>query len=121
MVNKSQRVYQAQTIYELEVEGDKISYIIYKNTLVLSKEAFLVEDVVRNIQDKFAHNFINSYPMLSDNPSFATDIASARGKDPKRRAAGEALPRGDRCERSTARLFAATRGSDGPPHHRMIP
>lgn len=70
---KNQRVYQAQTIYELEIEGKKLSYIIYKNTIILSSEAFLVEDVVRNIQDKFEHNFIKSYPVLSGNPSFASD------------------------------------------------
>ncbi len=69
----SQRVYLAQIIYELDLNASKISYIVYKNTLVLSTTAFLVEDVVRNIQDNFENNFIKKYPMLSGNPSFATD------------------------------------------------
>lgn len=72
-LNKKQRVYQAQTIYELEWNKRKLSYLIYKNTLVLSTNAFLVEDVVRNIQSGFDANFIKTYPMLSGNPSFATD------------------------------------------------
>ena len=72
-VKKSQRVYQAQTIYELEFNEEKISYILHKNTLVLSTEAFLVEDVVRNIQNSFEKSFVKSYPSLRGNPSFATD------------------------------------------------
>jgi hypothetical protein len=71
--SRSQRVYQALTIYEVELQELKISYILHKNTLVLSTEAFLVEDVVRNIQTGFKTNFINSYPSLSGNPSFAKD------------------------------------------------
>lgn len=70
---KGKRVYEAQTIYELDFSSQNLSYIIYKNTLVLSTEAFLIEDVVRNIQDNFKSSFIKSYPMLSGNPSFATD------------------------------------------------
>ncbi len=72
-VDKSQRVYRAQTIYELAFNNTKLSYIIYKNNLVFSAEAFLIEDVVRNIRNDFKDNFINSYPSLSGNPSFATD------------------------------------------------
>jgi len=72
-VKQSQRVYQAQTIYELDINGVKLSYILFKNTLVFSKVPFLVEDVVRNIQDKFKHNFVRTSPALSGNPSFATD------------------------------------------------
>lgn len=72
-VKKSQRVYQAQTIYELEFDNKKVSYVIHKNTLVLSAEAFLIEDVVRNIQNSFEKSFIKSYPTLRGNPSFATD------------------------------------------------
>lgn len=70
---KKQRVYQGQTIYELTKNKSKFSYIVYKNTLILSKEAFLVEDVVRNIQNGFKKNFRKTYPMLSGNPSFASD------------------------------------------------
>ena len=70
---KKQRVYQGQTIYELGSTNSKLSYIVYKNTLILSKEAFLVEDVVRNIQDGFNNNFRRTYPMLSGNPSFTSD------------------------------------------------
>ncbi len=70
---KNKRVYQAQTIYELGFKETSISYLVYKNTLVFSTEAFLVEDVVRNIKNKFKSNFIRSYPSLSGNPSFATD------------------------------------------------
>ncbi|MCF6360695.1 MAG: hypothetical protein L3J29_08025 [Cyclobacteriaceae bacterium] len=72
-LKRSQRVYQAQTIYELALNDTNISYIVYKNTLVFSTEAFLVEDVVRNIKNEFKENFIRSYPSLSGNPSFATD------------------------------------------------
>ncbi len=72
-VKQTQRVYQAQTIYELDINGVKLSYILFKNTLVFSKVPFLVEDVVRNIQDKFEHNFVRTSPALSGNPSFATD------------------------------------------------
>ncbi len=72
-LKRSQRVYQAQTIYELALNDTKISYLIYKNTLVFSAEAFLIEDVVRNIRNEFEDNFIRSYPSLSGNPSFATD------------------------------------------------
>ncbi len=72
-VKKSKRVYQAQTIYELGFKENNLSYLVYKNTLVFSTEAFLVEDVVRNIKNEFKANFIRSYPSLSGNPSFATD------------------------------------------------
>ncbi|VAW29018.1 hypothetical protein MNBD_BACTEROID06-739, partial [hydrothermal vent metagenome] len=72
-VKKNKRVYQAQTIYELGFKETSISYLVYKNTLVFSTEAFLVEDVVRNIKNEFKTNFIRSYPSLSGNPSFATD------------------------------------------------
>lgn len=72
-LKKKQRVYQSQTIYSLEGSNAKYSYIVYKNTLILSREAFLVEDVVRNIQSGFKSNFRKVYPMLSGNPSFATD------------------------------------------------
>ncbi len=70
---KNKRVYQAQTIYELGFKETSISYLVYKNTLVFSTEAFLVEDVVRNIKNEFKTNFTRSYPSLSGNPSFATD------------------------------------------------
>lgn len=72
-MSKSKRVYLGQTIYELAHTNRKVSYLIHKNTLVISTEAFLVEDVVRNIQDGFKGNFISSYPVLSGNPSFASD------------------------------------------------
>ena len=72
-IKKSQRVYQAQTIYELKAKDKKISYMVYKNTLIISTNAFLVEDVVRNIQSKFKNNFIRSFPKLRGNPSFTTD------------------------------------------------
>lgn len=72
-LKKNQRVYQSQTIYELIGSSAKLSYIVHKNTLVISSEAFLVEDVVRNIQSGFENNFRHKYPMLKGNPSFATD------------------------------------------------
>ena len=72
-ITTGQRVYQAQTIYEVNFKTKKLSYIIYKNTLVLSTNAFLVEDVVRNIKSGFEQNFISQYPNVSGNPSFRTD------------------------------------------------
>ena len=52
------RVYYGFTIHELKAGEVQLSYINHKNYIVLSTVGYLVEDVIRNLNNKFKDNFL---------------------------------------------------------------
>jgi hypothetical protein len=69
----SRRTYQDMVIQELRGENINLDYILHENHMVISAVGFLIEDVVRNIVNKFESNYLKAYPGMFRDPSLHTD------------------------------------------------
>ncbi|HHL52601.1 MAG TPA: hypothetical protein ENJ39_04435, partial [Flammeovirgaceae bacterium] len=63
-VRQTTREYNGFVIYEWQAGKHEISAIAYKDYLIFSSYGYLVEDVVRNINDEFKNNFLAGHPDL---------------------------------------------------------
>lgn len=74
----STRTYLDQTIHEVIVESTHLSfaYIYFKNHLVISRSAFLVESVIRQINNKENKNFYVHNKGLFSLPALTNDDAN---------------------------------------------
>jgi hypothetical protein len=66
--NPGERTYEGITIKEFTKPGEKISFsaIRYRNLLIASYTAFLIEDVIRIIKEERAGNFLKNNPEVKN-------------------------------------------------------
>lgn len=69
----SERVYQDLKLSELTAKGDTFTYYLDDNVLVGSFTSFLVEDVVRLVNDDFKTSFKRANHLLFELPQLAND------------------------------------------------
>ncbi len=67
------RVYQGRVIQELNIDNGVLSYLIDNSTLVCSFKPFLVEDVIRLLNDDNVASFIKTNSQLLDIPKLTND------------------------------------------------
>lgn len=72
-VRFSERIYQDYTISELASKNYTFTYFINKNVFVGSFTSFLVEDVVRLVNDNYKGGFKVSHAQLYDMPKLTND------------------------------------------------
>ena len=67
------REYAQHTIHEISTKNTRLTYLNYKNYLIVSTYGYLVEDVVRNINNDFEANLITSHQDLIAVPKLGND------------------------------------------------
>jgi hypothetical protein len=73
VVGKQTRLYDGYTINEL-IAGDlSLTYVLFENYIIFSAYGFLIEDVVRNINESLERGFFVDYPNLYAVPKLADD------------------------------------------------
>ena len=72
-VQYKNREYEGVTLHQLQSLDLEISFINYKNYVVVSRFGYLVEDVVRNINAEFTDNFSSSNDELLEVPKLNDD------------------------------------------------
>ena len=70
------RKYLDQTIFEKKVDNDILSFQIIDNTLLLTKNAFLIEDVIRLSTSDQSQNFMSDNAEIMMLPKLANDAAN---------------------------------------------
>ena len=70
------RIYDGFTIHELLSGGHRLTFINHKNYLVVSTIGYLVEDVVRNLNNDFADNFLAANSKLLEVPKLNDDAGN---------------------------------------------
>lgn len=71
--NFSERFYEGVSISEVRKDNQFISYILYEDYLVVSTTAFLIEDVIRNINQTDYSSFFEVYNELTRLPRLHQD------------------------------------------------
>ena len=72
-VNHKVREYDKLTLHELTSGDLQLTYLFHKNYAIASTVGYLVEDVVRNINNTFNNNFIANNPELISVPKLSDD------------------------------------------------
>ena len=75
-VSRQTRLYDSYTISELRAGDISLSYILYDKYIVLSKYGFLIEDVVRNINNDFTSGFFVNHANLYSVPKLGDDAGN---------------------------------------------
>ena len=70
------RVYDGLTIHELQSGEHRLTFINHKNYVVVSTVGYLVEDVVRNLNNDFTNNFLTGNSNLLTVPKLNDDIGN---------------------------------------------
>lgn len=70
------RIYAGLTIHELLSEGHRLTFLNHKNYLVISTVGYLVEDVVRNLNNDFENNFLTANNKLLKVPKLNDDAGN---------------------------------------------
>ena len=70
------RIYDKLTIHELTSGSLHLTYLFYKNYAIVSTVGYLVEDVVRNINNGFIKNFIAGNSQLLNEPKLSDDAGN---------------------------------------------
>ncbi|MEN8247521.1 MAG: hypothetical protein ABFS32_01210 [Bacteroidota bacterium] len=73
VVKYGSREYEGVMVHQLKAQEIEISFINYKNYLIISTYGYLVEDVIRNINAELADNFTNSNSELLQVPKLEDD------------------------------------------------
>ncbi len=70
------RVYAGLTIHELNAGEIQLTYINHKNYVIMSTVGYLVEDVVRNLNNDLANNFFTTNTNLLKVPKLTEDAGN---------------------------------------------
>jgi hypothetical protein len=70
------RVYDGLTIHELQAGEHQLSFINHKNYVVVSSVGYLVEDVVRNLNNDLKDNFLTTNGKLAQVPKLKDDAGN---------------------------------------------